>query len=171
MTMNEQSGRFRFNPLSRAEAKEVLSWRYDPPYDLYNGPDLPTDADIHGLLRPELNYFAVHGESGQLIAFRCFGEDARVVGGDYSSDALDMGGGIRPDLCGYGIGGLVIAVAMNFAIDRFSPHRFRTTVAAFNQRALKVCKRLGYKRVSSFTRTCDGRDFVILEKPAERIDL
>jgi ribosomal-protein-alanine N-acetyltransferase len=135
--MNEPSLAFR--PLTRADAEAIVCWRYPAPYDLYNLDARPPSEAVDSLLDPELRYYAVLDSSGELIAFRCFGSDAQVEGGDYSVDALDMGGGLRPDLTGKGLGRIVISAAMSFGRQKFSPKRFRTTVASFNVRALRVC--------------------------------
>lgn len=149
----------------------MLSWRYPSPYDLYNAKEPVTDESIRALLSPELNYFAVTDQRGDMIAFRCFGMDAQVAGGDYTQDALDMGGGLRPDLTGQGLGAPIIASTINYALGKFSPSFFRTTVASFNHRARKVCERVGYSYSSRFMRASDGRHFDILlaKAPAHNI--
>ena len=101
-----------FCPFSESHAKERLSWRYPPPYELYNPPEPESQQAIRDLLRDEMLYFAVLNEQGEMIAFRCFGRDAQVPGGDYAEPALDMGGGLRPDLTGMGLGRHIIAAAM-----------------------------------------------------------
>lgn len=160
----------QFRPLRRSDAEALLAWRYPPPYDFYDRRE-SSPTDVEHLLRPELHYFAVLDETGELIGFRCFGPDARVPGGDYGDDALDLGGGLRPDRTGRGLGRHVIAGAMNYAIRTFSPRQFRTTIAAFNGRALKVCESLGYRAVREFVRPADGTAFVILTKMAEPMNL
>jgi RimJ/RimL family protein N-acetyltransferase len=156
----------QFVPFARRHAEQMLSWHYPPPYDFYDPRGTVGDESIAGFLKPELHYFAVLDECGAMIAFRCFGADARVSGGDYQEDALDLGGGLRPDLTGRGLGRHVIAAAMNFAIPKFRPHAFRTTVAGFNARALKVCLGLGYRVSNEFARPSDGVGFAVLKKEA-----
>jgi [ribosomal protein S18]-alanine N-acetyltransferase len=157
---------FRFVPMTAAYARAVLAWRYEPPYDFYNaGPD-EADEDIAAVfLNPAFHYYAVLDERSDLVAFRCFGEDARVPGGDYTADALDMGGGLRPDLTGRGIGPHLMRAAMAFAVPIFAPAAFRTTVAAWNTRALRACARAGYQPASAF-RSAGGVEFVILLRAA-----
>jgi len=149
----------------------MLSWRYVPPYDIYNAAEPVSEAAINALLRPELHYMAVLNEQNEMIAFRCFGPDAQVPGGDYSDEALDLGGGLRPDLTGKGLGRHVIAAAMNYAFEQLHPLHFRTTIASFNQRAMKVCERLGYKVVSEFIRPSDGLNFEIMMQSAKKTAL
>jgi ribosomal-protein-alanine N-acetyltransferase len=144
-------------------ARIALSWQYDPPYDFYNhDPAQLEDLVYNSFLNPDYHYFEVLDEHGSLIAFRCFGEDARVPGGDYSADALDMGGGLRPDLTGQGLGPQIIRAAMDFAMVEFSPQAFRTTIAEFNLRAQRACQKVGYVLAQRFVAQHNGVPFVVM---------
>jgi RimJ/RimL family protein N-acetyltransferase len=158
---------FKFKPMTESFVRAALSWRYEPPYDFYNQDPAQLDNLIHNsYLNPVYNYFAVLDDKDSLIAFRCFGEDARVPGGDYSTDALDMGGGLRSDLTGHGLGPQVMRAAMDFARVEFSPHVFRATVAEFNLRAQRACEKVGYVLAQRFIATHSGVPFVILIRNA-----
>ena len=78
----------------------MVSWQYDAPYDTYSCAPGELESSVQWVLKPQYQYYTVWDENQELIGFRCFGEDAQVNGGDYSSDALDMGGGLRPDWAG-----------------------------------------------------------------------
>lgn len=160
-----------FCPIQEAHAEALLSWQYAPPYSMYSLRPEDRHAAIKELLRPDLHYVAVLDEHDDMIAFRCFGPDAQVLGGTYVEEALDLGGGLRPDLTGKGLGQHVIAAAMNYAMRRFTPRVFRTTVASFNQRAKRVCERLGYQTARSFVRPSDGMSFNIFLKEAQMVEL
>jgi RimJ/RimL family protein N-acetyltransferase len=153
-----------FVPMTEAYARAILGWRYDPPYDAYNLDPATAEADLTAVfLNPEYHYHAVLDAQGELIAYRCFGPDAQVPGGDYSADALDMGGGLRPDLTGRGLGPHVMLAAIEFARARFAPPAFRATVAAWNTRALRACAKAGYRPVQRFQSTA-GAEFVVLTR-------
>lgn len=153
--------------MTEINARAALSWRYEPPYDFYNHDPAKVDELIdNGFLNPDYHYYAVLDEQNTLIAFRCFGEDAQVPGGDYSTDALDMGGGLRPDLTGHGLGPQVMRTAMEFARPLFAPRAFRVTVAAFNQRARRACEKIGYRSAQEFVATHNGVPFVVLMQNA-----
>jgi len=155
--------KFKFETMSEKNARAALNWRYKPPYDFYNHDPEKLDELLHSaFLNPAYRYYSVLDEKDTLVAFRCFGEDAQVPGGDYSVDALDMGGGLRPDLTGFGLGPRIIWAAMEFAMSEFSPHTFRTTVAEFNLRARRACEKVGYVFSQRFVATHDGIPFVIL---------
>ena len=159
-----------FRPFTRRDAEAIVWWRYPAPYEIYNIRGSALDAEVDSLLRPELHYFAVLNAEEEMVAFRCFGTDAQVSGGDYSEEALDMGGGLRPDLTGRGLGPLVIESAMSFAVREFHPRRFRTTIASFNARARHVCEALGYVAQSEFVRPSDRRRFVVLTREIDSSD-
>jgi len=148
-------------------ALTALSWRYEPPYDFYNHDPAQLDNLIrNSFLNPAYLYFSVFDENNSLIAFRCFGEDARVPGGDYSLDALDMGGGLRPDLTGHGLGPQIIRAAMDFARAEFFPRAFRATIAEFNLRAQRACEKVGYVSAQRFIATHNSIPFVIMIRSA-----
>jgi RimJ/RimL family protein N-acetyltransferase len=158
---------FRFEPISESNARAVLIWRYEPPYDFYNhDPAKLNELILNSFLNPAYHYYSVLDERDILIAFRCFGEDAQVPGGDYSASALDMGGGLRPDLTGHGLGPRIMHAAMEFARAEFSPAAFRATIAEFNLRARRACERVGYVFAERFVATHNGIPFVILIRSA-----
>jgi ribosomal-protein-alanine N-acetyltransferase len=144
-------------PLTREQAEDICTWRYEPPYDLYD----MVDADPEDLVAAESGYHAVVADD-RLIGFRSFGVDGRVPGGDYDDSALDIGGGLRPELTGRGLGRSVISAGLAFGRERFSPAAFRVTIASFNTRALCTVGALGFERVASFEAARDGRPFDVL---------
>jgi [ribosomal protein S18]-alanine N-acetyltransferase len=139
-------------------AADIVTWRYPAPYDCYDVGDVPTRF----LLDPGNAFFALVSGADELIGFRSFGADGRVPGGEYDNSALDTGGGLRPSLTGQGLGRQAIRTGLEFGRRRFAPPAFRVTVASFNTRALRVVTSLGFRQVSSFAATTDGRRFEIL---------
>lgn len=153
---------FTYEIMDEACALEIAHWRYAPPYDFYNHNPEHFDQIVKAYLNPDYHYYTVWDQNDQLLGFRCFGEDARVPGGDYSDDTLDMGGGLKPDLCGQGLGALVMDSVFEFAKAEYSPHAFRATVAAFNRRALHACTKVGYQEIQRFFNPSLQRTFVVL---------
>jgi ribosomal-protein-alanine N-acetyltransferase len=150
-----------FTPLKRDHAEEMVSWRYDEPYEIYDYRNQSRQDVIDYLTDSTNQFFAVLCKD-ELIGFRSFGSDARVLGGDYDDSYLDTGGGLRPDLTGQGFGAKVIHRGIEFGAHEFATGRFCVTVAAFNERALKVCKRIGFVENQRFRRTSDEVQFVVL---------
>jgi ribosomal-protein-alanine N-acetyltransferase len=150
-------GSIRVGPLTREHAEDIASWRYDPPYDVYD----MTGAKPEDLLDPALGFHAVL-IGDRLIGFRSFGPDGRVPGWTYDDSALDTGGGLRPSLTGQGLGRAAIAAGLDFGRTRFAPAAFRVTVASFNARARRTVESLGFQYVDSFRAARDGREFDVL---------
>ena len=158
---------FKIVPMNEMYARDVASWHYEQPYDFYNhDPSHLNTIIFKSYLDPDFNYYAVLDEQGKLIAFRCFGKDAQVPGGDYRADAVDMGGGLRPDLTGQGLGPRVMNAAMDFARPMFAPKAFRVTIAEFNLRAQRACEKIGYVSVQKFLSLHSQIPFVVLMRKA-----
>lgn len=154
---------YQFRPMDPESAAQIVKWRYEPPYDIYNDED--NEEAIGWYLNPDFHYYSVW-QNDELVAFRNFGVDAQVPGGDYSADALDMGGGLRPDLTGKGLGAGLMTAAFEFARLTFDPPAFRATVAGFNLRAQKVCLQVGYQEIQRFANAKSKRAFVLFWKEA-----
>ena len=153
--------RVRFVQMTPEYAALLPTWRYPRPYDCYDVADAAPDF----FLDPANGYYAAVDDGGELIGFRCFGPDGRVPGGHYPADALDTGGGLRPELTGRGLGRAVIAAGLAFGRTVFAPTCYRVTVAAFNARALRVVGSLGFVEAQRFAGTVDGREYVVLTRP------
>lgn len=148
--------------LTERDARELASWRYEPPYDFYNG----SDADLQELL--DGSTYGVDDESGTLVGFVAYGATCTVPGGRalglYTPDALDIGLGMRPDLTGLGLGPAFTATAMDFARTTLGASRLRLSVATFNRRAITVYERAGFRAVRTFMSASSGgqTEFVLM---------
>lgn len=146
------------NPVTEKDVQTFVLWRYEPPYDVYNVIDDPTNNEkmqeqIRYFLDPAVNCHVITDTSSDPLGFITFGADGQVPGGDYSADALDIGMGIRPDLTGQGQGHEFITAAINFAMKTYQPTMLRTTVATFNTRAQRLCLRAGFTIIDEFVAT------------------
>lgn len=123
---------------------------------------MPEPDDWQRFLVPAYRYHAIL-DAGDLLGYCCFGDDARVPGGTYPPDALAIGAGMRPDLTDRGHGRRFLAAILDFARTTYAASTLSATVAAFNQRALAVCRSVGCTESLRFTSTGDApRDFVVL---------
>jgi RimJ/RimL family protein N-acetyltransferase len=147
---------WRIIPIEEHHAREISTWTYEEPYSLYNSS--PDGAEW--LLDPLNNYYAVIDGSDDLVAFCCFGHDARVPGGTYDEEAIDLGTGMRPDLTGHGRGLAFFELVCNEARARWPGHRLRTTIAAFNERSQRIVRKLGFQETQIF-RNPANREFVV----------
>ena len=146
------------HPITESEARAASLWRYPGLHAIYDH----EPGDWRRFLVPDYRYCAVL-DGDQLIGYGCFGEDARVPGGSYPDDALDIGAGMRPDLVGRGQGRAFLSAILDFGHMQYGPRAFAATVAAFNQRALALCRSVGFVELCRFTSHGDEpREFVIL---------
>ena len=139
------------------EAVDVAAWVYQPPYEIYDG--APQLRESYLSVDPAgFGYYAVIGaDNAGVIAFCCFGPEARVQGQEPIEGTIDIGGGVRPDLLSGGIATEFLPLVMDFARDRFAPERFRTAVASFNERSTRLCLSAGFEIVRRFEGP--GREF------------
>jgi RimJ/RimL family protein N-acetyltransferase len=159
---------FTFEPMDAAHAHTILTWRYDPPYAIYDiAPPPEAVAEVVRFFVDPLNkYYQIEDERGDFVAFCCFGWDAQVPGGDYSADALDVGLGVRPDRTGQGRGQSYVTSVLEFARRTFAPPTFRATIAAFNTRAQRTWQKVGFQPIQTFASSNDGMPFVIMTRAA-----
>jgi ribosomal-protein-alanine N-acetyltransferase len=151
--------RYLFRPMTDEEAREISGWRYEPPYDFYNWTSDPDD--LEELLDPERrkdSYFSVFDEEGALVGF--FGIGAK-------DGTVDVGLGLRPDLTGAGLGLDFLFAGLEFARELHSPARFTLAVATFNERAIRVYERAGFRRGRVYMHHTNGGEFQFLAMARE----
>jgi ribosomal-protein-alanine N-acetyltransferase len=158
---------FAFSPMTPEAAGEVLHWSYAEPYDLYNEDPESAETTVRALLNPAYRYRTMRTGPGELVAYCCFGADARVLGGDYTSEALDIGLGVRPDLTGRGQGHRFVRAVLQYASTELPSAAYRVTIAEFNRRARRVWERAGFVERQRFRRLSDGLAFVVLVRQDE----
>lgn len=124
-------------PLRSEDAALLDHWRYEPPYDFYDGEEDP-------VLNPE-RFFVVR-DGGEIVGFYYF--DAR-------GDTVEIDLGLRPDSTGKGLGLEFFLDGVAFAHGRFPGSRVTLNVAAFNARAITVYERAGFRRTGEHLRTFD----------------
>ncbi len=158
----------RFAPMDEEAARDIFTWRYEAPYDVYNLDVDDEEQVVCCLVDPANAYHAIADKGGTLAAYCCFGPEARVPGGDYQLSALDVGLGVHPGLTGQGLGRAFAEAVLDFAEKELEQAGFRVTVAEFNQRALRVWQGLRFETVQRFKRTFDGMPFVILTRGGQQ---
>lgn len=139
---------FTFRPIRREDVKKIATWRYEKPYEQYNGDMLAFSLFVFIALRPlfimlgEEN-FAVDNQQGDLVGFFQFIKHFRR--------RVTIGLGLRPDLTGQGHGLAFVKAGLAFGEGRYNPQSFNLLVRALNQRAFKVYSRAGFQRVKETT--------------------
>jgi len=141
-------------PASHEDLAQMASWRYEPPYDFYDGDQDP-------VLNPE-RFFGAVGVDGTLVGFYYLEE---------KGEAVEIGLGLRPDLTGQGLGAEFFQGGLDFARGRFPGLPIILNVAAFNERAIKVYERTGFRENGRHVRHFDrwgDVEFVEMEEAGGR---
>jgi RimJ/RimL family protein N-acetyltransferase len=148
--------------MNQESAIIILSWRYDESLNLYNPNPSEIEETVQDFINLKNAYYSIFNNRNELVAYCCFGADARVKGGNYDIDALDVGFGMRPNLSRRGITFRIINAVYDFAKSYFSTTLFRVTVAEFNQQAIRLYEKAGFQQVEKFQREQDGMYFLVL---------
>lgn len=144
---------------TEAYTDEVAAWHYEPPYDFY---DLASDpADAAAMRDPARweHHRAVLDESG-LEAFWYF---------DRHGDVVEVGIGLRPDLTGRGLGESFLRARLDYAAQTWQPDTFRLFVTVWNERAIRLYERLGFREAGRETRSFERfgeHEFIRMERAA-----
>jgi len=145
---------------NEAYAGEVASWHYAPPWDFYDIASDPADAAEMRDPAQAGHYRAVLGDDGALDAFWYF---------DRHDDVVEVGIGLRPDLTGRGLGESFLRAQLEHASQQWRPATFRLFVAAWNERAIRLYERLGFREVARETRHFElvgDHEFIRMERAA-----
>lgn len=150
-------------PTEEPSAREFLTWKYKPPYQIYNYASENFDKDLAYSLDPKNNIHSMYRDD-ELIGYCSFGRDARVPGGKYSEDALDIGLMIKPELTGQGLGSSFVANIAHYGTENYGLKKLRVTILESNLRALRVWEKNVFRKTQSFERESDQLRFVIMTK-------
>ena len=150
----------RVEEWTEERANEVAGWRYEPPYDFYDLASDPADeAAMRDPARVE-HWRAVLGDSDRLEAFWYF---------DWHGDVVELGIGLRPDLTGRQLGESFLRAQLDYASQNWQPETLRLFVAAWNERAIRLYERLGFREVARETRHFElvgDHEFIQMERAA-----
>ena len=146
--------KFEFRPMDENRARAVAGWHYEGIYAFY---DMEQDAaDLEELLDPRSwidHYYAVTDEQGDLTGFFSFEQE---------QEAVAVGLGLRPDLTGRGWGRAFVEAGLEFASEKYHPVAFTLIVATFNQRAIRVYRKVGFKDAGVFMNETNGGQYEFL---------
>ncbi|MCL2571800.1 MAG: GNAT family N-acetyltransferase [Defluviitaleaceae bacterium] len=152
--------KIRIMEMTEEYAEVITQWKYDGEYSFYDN----RDGDASGYM--DGTHFVCIGSDGEMIGYYSFGDDARVPTveeGVYCDEYMDIGLGLRPDLCGQGFGKYFFAAGISFVSERFGTGKFRLSVAVFNERAIKTYKRAGFYIDREVTNSFFMNKFIIMK--------
>ncbi|WP_338324993.1 GNAT family protein [Planococcus citreus] len=143
-----------FQAMTQEQAEDIAaSWRYQGEYSFY---DMNADPeDLEEFLDPEKRegvYFVVLSQN-EIIGFYSFQRP--------DQETVDIGLGMKPELTGKGNGAAFLAAGLQFAETRYRPKNITLSVAAFNQRAITLYEKLGFRKVASFVQPTTGGSTIL----------
>lgn len=160
----------KIRPMDNISAQEISSWHYDGIYEYYDmdSSEESIDEFMNG------SYYKAVDDDENLVGFYCFGTSAQIPSGNLygaydDKNFTDIGLGLRPDLCGKGLGYEFFIEGMKFACEKLSPKMFRLTVAAFNNRAVRLYESAGFRKVTSFERVSDEGNYLYITMELDHI--
>ena len=141
--------------MMQADADAVAAWRYPGEYAFYDFTADPDDLLL--LLEPARRgdtFHAADGEDGRLAGF------FQV---ELWAEGVELGLGLRPDLCGHGLGEGFTRLGIDLVRELHGAARITLAVAAFNARAITVYERCGFVETGRHVRHTSGDDWEFVE--------
>lgn len=151
---------YKFEIMTQEQAEDIAHyWHYDGEYSFY---DMQADeGDLAEFLNPETRgntMFAVLKED-EIIGFFSVRKVADFI--------YDISLGMRPDLTGHGKGKEFLNTGIDFVQSRFNVDKITLSVATFNERAIKVYRKVGFKDIETFMQNTNGCTYEFLRMAYE----
>ena len=152
---------FQFVPMNLKYAEEMIkNWKYDGIYHIYDYKNEESDLlnqSIWGIEK-----FAALNENNDLAGELTIEFLRKKSNPDEEGCVIDynivknnpiknydmwLGWGLKPELCGKGIGFKFVSDCINFSLEkyRYNGEYVKCAVAVFNERAIKVYKKIGFE--------------------------
>jgi ribosomal-protein-alanine N-acetyltransferase len=146
------SHRYRFVPFRRDDALAMAQWRYAGEYAFYNQAlgrlvAAATMRPLYTLMGLDLFSVLSNDAAGELVGLFTFTRHGRTI---------EVGLQMRPDRTGHGEGLAFVEAGLAFGRARYHPQSFLLYVAEFNQRAITVYERAGFRKVRRLRRASEG---------------
>lgn len=122
------------------------------------------------MISSEAGYQAiVDRSSARFLGFVCTGAEARVRGMDAVPGVLDVGVGLDPAIIGQGRGTAIMQPILNCIARTADPREFRAVVQSWNERSLRLCRRLGFRPQGLHVAVQTGKpvEYVVLRREAQ----
>lgn len=147
---------YTFQKMTEKQAEHIAyHWHYDGKYAFYNME--ADEEDLAEFLNSEMRgdqYFTVM-DKGELVGFFSFYQA--------KDNIIDMGLGMAPSLTGSGKGLAFVKAGMMFSMRKYNPKFLTLSVAAFNERAIKVYEKAGFEIVGTFVQQTNGSRFEFIK--------
>ncbi|GGH86981.1 ribosomal-protein-alanine N-acetyltransferase [Pullulanibacillus pueri] len=143
---------YTFEVMTQEQAEDIaFNWHYQGDYSFY---DMEADKeDLDEFIDPEARGDSTYVvmNHNELIGFFSVN---RV-----EDHTFEIGLGMRPDLTGRGKGLEFLKAGIAFIKGEYKPEKITLSVATFNQRAIKVYRKLGFNTINTFMQDTNGSTF------------
>lgn len=144
---------------TEAHAKEISTWVYEGKYSIYNFPPWKIMLkEKFALCNPikRKSFIAYTDEADNLIGFVNLVDEGKYV---------FFGIGLKPNICGKGIGKEVVNMSIEESKNKFGLKPIILEVRSFNKRAIKCYESQGFKiiGISEHDTFVGSGDFYIME--------
>lgn len=146
--------------MSEEHAREICTWKYDGEYSVYNLSDWETVVnkgwDLAVKEKRESNFLSV-AQDNELVAYGVITK---------AKDTVILGIGLKPSLCGKGMGQVIMKLLIQESRKRFPDCPIGLEVRTFNKRAIKCYENIGFqikKRYRRDTPTVKSAEFYYME--------
>lgn len=164
---------YKFVPMNEVYANTIIkNWHYPNQYAIYN---YTNEADH--ILNTEIwgqGLFAVINQNNNLIGeltIQFFDENDNFIEHNtltpekLAKAEMWIGFGLKPELTGCGLGVEFVSACVKFAIKHhtYPGEYIRLGVATFNQRAIKVYKRVGFEIFKQTEGEINGKIYEVVQ--------
>ncbi|MFC3750658.1 GNAT family N-acetyltransferase [Paenibacillus sp. GCM10012306] len=138
---------FHVVPMETSHAEDICHWSYEPPYNIYGWMPWKQMEEL-GIEfgDPQLRsqqYVSVLNDEGDLCGFAQLFPMEGVV---------RLGVGMRPELCGHGMGQYFVRAIVQAAVRRYPEREVDLEVLTWNQRAIRTYQKSGFTITDTYER-------------------
>lgn len=147
---------YNFKKITTKDVEDILTWKYDGIYSFYNNDICQGKIDWVKGLPDEDKAFSVYNDKNELVGH------CEI----YTEEEITLSVQMRPDLTGKGNGKEFVEAFLDYSKEKFNLKTISLLVANFNERAIKLYKNLGFKKIEEFATKSNNRDviFWVMEK-------
>ncbi|WP_202710289.1 GNAT family N-acetyltransferase [Sporosalibacterium faouarense] len=139
---------FKLGKLTEEAAKETCTWKYESPYEVYSSWSweemIEKGEPMTNPLERDKNFLGLYDQNHQILGFAGFSYP--------KENTTRIGLGLKPDICGKGIGEYFVNLIINESKKRCSSGNIDLEVLTWNKRAYKVYRKCGFKTVETYIR-------------------
>ncbi len=153
---------YHIESMSNRYADEISLWVYPAECAIYSFQK--DEETIRELMNGE--HYACTDSQKHLVGYFCFGKSAQIPAvqeNAYRADMLDIGLGLKPELCGKGLGADFMKSGMEYARSNLGAANLRLSVACFNKRAINLYGKLGFEVTNEVTHRVSGNKFYVMQ--------